>query len=608
MTEKRKGSISGLNYFEGEHDGSHLEHGFMPTGRRGSAVVKVIDEPNVVHVPDDIMRRTSAVNPDFGGLAADSKDATNYETSMAIGTAFKLYRKGVMWSLLMSTAIIMEGYDTILLGNFYGLPAFAAKFGNEYDATATPPGPTVGAPWRAGLSNGAQIGEILGLMATGIVQDRYGYKKTIGGAMTAIVGLLFILFFAKDLPMLLAGEILCGLCWGVFQTITTAYASEVTPVVLRPYLTTYVNLCWVIGQLIASGVLRGMLSEGKSQWGWRIPYALQWVWPIPIIVGCILAPESPWWLVRHGRYEDAKRALLRLTTPSADPSFNPDQTIAMMEHTNEIEKEISSGTSYFDCFKGTDLRRTEIVCITWLVQTLCGSTFMGYSTVFYEQAGLAENHAFDMSIGQFSLGVLGTVSSWFAMTWFGRRTLYLYGSAFLCLLLIIIGCLGTRQNEASADWAIGSMLLIFTFVYDFTVGPVCYSLVAELSSTRLKAKTIVLSRNLYNIGGIIVNVITNYQLTPTAWDWRAYSGFFWAGTCFFCVVWVFFRLPEPKNRTYGELDLLFEAKIPARKFKSTKVDIFRGDTVSVLDADQAARMEAAKFDGYKLGAGDEEKT
>jgi len=52
--------------------------------------------------------------------------------------------------------------------------------------------------------------------------------------------------------MLLVGEILCGLPWGVFQTITTAYAAEVTPVALRPYLTTYVNLCWVMGQFVGA--------------------------------------------------------------------------------------------------------------------------------------------------------------------------------------------------------------------------------------------------------------------------------------------------------------------------------------------------------------------
>jgi SP family general alpha glucoside:H+ symporter-like MFS transporter len=391
--------------------------------------------------------------------------------------------------------------------------------------------------------------------------------------MTAIVGLLFILFFANSLAMLLAGEILCGLCWGVFQTITTAYASEVMPVVLRPYLTTYVNLCWVLGQVVATGVLRGMLGLGDSQWGWRIPYALQWMWPLPIIIGCIFAPEAPWWLVRHGKFEEAKKSLLRLTTTGVDPNFDVDKTVAMMEHTNELEKEISSGTSYFDCFKGTDLRRTEIVCMVWLVQTLCGSTFMGYSTVFYIQAGLPIDAAFSMSVGQFGLGACGTVASWFLMTWFGRRTIYLYGSCVLCLLLLIIGFLAIDSSSTSAQWAIGSMLLIFTFTYDFTVGPVCYSLVAELSSTRLKAKTIVLSRNLYNIGGIVVNVITNYQLTTTAWNWGAYSGFFWAGFCFLCVVWIFFRLPEPKNRTYGELDILFENKVSARKFKFTNVDI-----------------------------------
>ena len=290
-------------------------------------------------------------------------------------------------------------------------------------------------------------------MATGILQDHYGFKKTIGGAMVAVIAFLFILFFAQNLPMLLVGEILCGLPWGVFQTITTAYASEVMPVVLRNYLTTYVNLCWVIGQTIASGVLRGMLSYGDSQWGWRIPYALQWAWPIPILIGCILAPESPWWLVRHGRFEDTKRSLQRLT--ASDMEFDLDKQVAMMEHTTELEKNMNTGTNYQDCFKGTDLRRTEIVCMTWLAQTVCGSTFMGYSTVFYRSAGLPSSASFDMTIGQFALDAVGTVGSWFVMGFAGRRTMYLYGSSMLCIIMLIIGCLATRQDETRFQWAIG---------------------------------------------------------------------------------------------------------------------------------------------------------
>jgi hypothetical protein len=125
---ERKFSIGGLNYFPGEKDGSHLDNGFMAGARRGSVQVELPTDTNAVHPPDEIIRRASVTNPDFGGLSADSKDATDYETSMSVRTALKLYRKGVLWSLLMSTAIIMEGYDVILLGNFYGLPSFCTLF------------------------------------------------------------------------------------------------------------------------------------------------------------------------------------------------------------------------------------------------------------------------------------------------------------------------------------------------------------------------------------------------------------------------------------------------------------------------------------------------
>lgn len=53
--------------------------------------------------------------------------------------------------------------------------------------------------------------------------------------------------------------------------MTTAYASEVCPVALRAYLTTYVNLCWVFGQLIATGVLTSFLKR-TDEWAYRIPF------------------------------------------------------------------------------------------------------------------------------------------------------------------------------------------------------------------------------------------------------------------------------------------------------------------------------------------------
>lgn len=61
-------------------------------------------------------------------------------------------------------------------------------------------------------------------------------------SLMMMTGAIFLLFFAPNVKILVLGEVVCGIPWGVFQTLTTQYASEVSPVVLRPYLTTFVNM------------------------------------------------------------------------------------------------------------------------------------------------------------------------------------------------------------------------------------------------------------------------------------------------------------------------------------------------------------------------------
>lgn len=75
---------------------------------------------------------------------------------------------------------------------------------------------------------------------------------------------------------------------------------------------------------------------------------------------------------------------------------------------------------------------------------------------------------------------------------FGRRTLYNSGLVILFLLLIVVGGMGFISNSnTGAQWAVGALLLIYTAVYDATIGPVCYTIVAEIPATRLRAKTVV---------------------------------------------------------------------------------------------------------------------
>jgi SP family general alpha glucoside:H+ symporter-like MFS transporter len=490
--------------------------------------------------------------------------------------------------MLFSLAIIMEGYDTTLLQSFFAFPAFVRKYGSPiYTTTADGGGAAevtryeLSAAWQSGLSNGAYVGEIFGLFITGLLSERLGYRCIMAGATLSLAGFILVLFFAEDLPTLLVGEILCGVPWGVFQTVTTAYAAEVCPVALRGYLTTYVNLCWVIGQFIATGVLRGFLHR-KDEWSYRIPFALQWVWLPFILVSVLLGPESPWHLVRKGRVAEAREVLTRLhhtssKTPAAAKKAETDldNTLALMIYTSEMEKQLSdtqSSYTFLDCFRSTDLRRTEITCITWAIQALCGSSFMGYSTYFYQQAGLDVSQSFNMSLGQYGFGVVGTIFSWVLMTRFGRRSLYVSGLAALVTILFAVG-FTSLSDATAASWAIGSLLLVFTFTYDCTIGPVCYSIVAEIPSTQRRAKTIVLARNVYNMFMIMNGVIVPRMLNPTAWDWKGRTGFFWAGITVALLLWAYFRLPETKKRTFVEMDMLFEREVSARRFKDTQVSI-----------------------------------
>lgn len=341
------------------------------------------------------------------------------------------------------------------------------------------------------------------------------------------------------------------------------------------------------------------MLERDDHWAYRIPFALQWMWPLPLFIGIWFAPESPWWLVRKERVADAKKALLRLTSLNRETDFDADETISMMVHTTNLEKKITSGASYLDCFKGTDLRRTEIVCMTWAIQNLSGNSFSNYSTYFLQQAGLDERSSYSFAMGQYAINMIGVFGAWFLMTWgIGRRKLYVYGLCGLCVMLFIMGFLGLSppENRDSSAIATGSMMILWALVYQLTVGTVCYSLVAELSTRRLQIKTVVLGRNAYNIVAIINSVLTPYMLNPSAWNWGNFAGFFWAGICFCCIVYTYFRLPEPRGRTFAELDLLFEREIPARKFESTHVDVFtesvNGSSTSVDHGKQGITTRA----------------
>lgn len=515
----------------------------------------------------DIFNQLSAAIPELRPLDSAARTATRAERKVTFLGGCRLYPKAMAWSMLISSTLIMEGFDTFLIVNFFGLPAFRRAYGVPTKEN----GYQIPSHWQFGLSTATQAGEIVGLLLNGVLADYIGLHGTLTAAFIFLFIFLFIPVFAVNIQVLLIGQVLCGIPWGVFQTLCISYAAEVMPVSLRAYLLSSINMCYVLGQLLATGITRVFVNN-ESQWSYRIPFALQWAIGMPIFIGILFAPESPWWLIRHNRPGRAKKTLLRLTTRG---TVNVDETVAMMTHTNRVEKYLKnmSGIPYIDCFKGTDLRRTEIACFVWVTQQICGISLSGWATFFYEQAGFHDTNAFNLSVGTYGVAVVGGVIAWMLLPRVGRRKLYLGGLIALFMILVIAGSVGAAPESRGQSWALGTLLILLTFVYDMTIGPVCFVLVGELPSTRLRLQTVVLARVAYNLVGILISWMTPQMLSPTAWNWKGKSAFIFAGFTALAFFWCYWRLPETFGLSYLEIDVLFERKAKTSKFRELQMNL-----------------------------------
>lgn len=95
------------------------------------------------------------------GAIVDAKQATDEERSQNLWQAISANRRAIAWSMLVSISIIMEGYDLILMGNFFGYPEFQKKYGKDYGGDI---GYQVPAPWQSGLNMASTVGTIFGML------------------------------------------------------------------------------------------------------------------------------------------------------------------------------------------------------------------------------------------------------------------------------------------------------------------------------------------------------------------------------------------------------------------------------------------------------------
>ena len=268
---------------------------------------------------------------------------------------------------------------------------------------------------------------------------------------------------------------------------------------------------------------------------------------------------------------------------------NPEESLAMIERTVEIEKHLGGTPQLIDLVKGTDLRRTIITCLMYASQNFAGNLIANQvrrlyplrtdlanviqATFFFEQAGMSQSFSFQLSLINSCLGFFANACSWLLTNWFGRRTIYLWGTAVNITFLIILGiCASIPQNNGT-NYAQAVLGVLISFVFAGAMGPISYTIISETSSVRLRALSTGVGRAAYYVAEIPMIYLASQLLNSTGWNVAGKCGYVWGGTAIVCWIGAYFGLPEMKHRSYREIDILFNRKVAARKFKTTVIDV-----------------------------------
>ncbi|KAL0931245.1 MFS sp general alpha glucoside:H+ symporter [Colletotrichum truncatum] len=495
---------------------------------------------------------------------ADAIEAELAELKMGVLEAVKLYPMASMWAFIMSTTIIMESYCVFLMGAFVAMNQFQLEYGikdskGKYQIEAS---------WQSALQVGGPLGAIIGVCIAGPITSRIGYRwATIGGLMV-LNAFIFVFYFANSLAVMFVSQLLEGVPWGIFIANAPAYCSEIVPMRLRAPATQMLQMFWAIGAIIVGGVC--YVYESKTdQSAWKVPIALQWMFPTPLAILLYIAPESPWWLVRKGRLDDAAVAVRRLGRASGT---NVEESVAMIRRTIELEK-TEKEPGYVELFRGTDRYRTLIVCGVYAAQNLTGNLIANQAVFFFRQAGIGSQLAFALGLITSALQTVFVMLSWILTTYLGRRTIYVWGSFINVLFLIALGVAGSVGDSTAASLAMASLGLIVSVGFTLGPAPASWVIIAETSAIRLRPLTTGIGRAAYYVVNIPCIFLSTYMLNSTGVDLGGKCGYVWGATGFFCFVMAFFYIPEMKNRSVREIDIMFKRRIPARKWKKTVIDI-----------------------------------
>lgn len=400
----------------------------------------------------------------------------------------------------------MESYDVFLMGNFVALPAFKREFGVPVPGQDLP---VIQTKWQSALQVSGQLGALIGVFVAGPLTSRIGYRYATLTGLMLLNAFIFVFYFANTLPVIFAAQILEGIPWGIFIANAPAYCSEIVPLRLRAPATQMLQMFWAIGSIIV-GAVTYVYNTHDGKMAYRIPIALQWMFPTPLAILIWFAPESPWWLVRKGKYEQAAHSVERLGRRS---QVNSADQVSMMRRVIDMEA-TAKKPGYVELFKGTDFRRTFIVCFVYAAQNLTGNLIANQAVYFFQQAGIGDNLAFALGLITSALQMIFVMLSWILTTYYGRRSIYLWGSAANTILLIALGVAASVGKSTAASLAQASLGLIVSVLFTLGPAPASWVIIGETSAIRLRPLTTGIGRATYYIVEIPCIFLASYMLNP----------------------------------------------------------------------------------------------
>ncbi|KZO98721.1 maltose permease [Calocera viscosa TUFC12733] len=513
--------------------------------------------------------KANAIDPRTVPTVANNEDVpigdvkTAEHTSSGLQAA-RMHWRTFLWCMFMSIGVIIGGYDASTNG-VLAVPAFRRNFGALNDDQYV-----LSAAWQNGFYSATQITRMIGSISVGYMSDRYGNKISFAVCSCISVAGIFIQFFSPPGhdDMFLAGKAVNGFAIGMYMSGASNYIVEVSPVALRGVTTSALNFWIVIGQFLGMVMIQiaGIRTDAYS---YRIVFGVEWVFPLIMLAGLPFLPESPLWLVRRERFDDAIKALKRLSGPAADTGAR----MRRIQETIVLEQNNAMKATYAELFRGVDRKRTIIACMAFVGQQLVGVTFvLGFSTYFFELAGFSPSNAFALGVGIMGLAIIGNLFAAWTVNGLGRRFLYVIG-LFLCALCnLLIGVL-SLPDQSGTNWAMAIFTMIYMVIYQAGIGPVAFTICSEISSARLRSKTVGFSICFLAFSSLVANVINPYLVNPDELNLGGKVGFIFGGLGVLGTVWAWFFVPETGGRSVEELDVLFEMGVPARMFSQTNAKL-----------------------------------